>query len=370
MPREIGYSPPDVDELEVSIFGPGRGESILVHVGNGQWISIDSCINRRDDTAPALDYLARLGVAVETEIILVVATHAHDDHTAGISRIYAAAESARLVTSAAFTSTEFFASLVADEDIEAQLNQSVRSEFRSVLAEARKRGGREERPIIRASAQRDLLGGPRAAWPDGPPLRIIALSPSETAIDRSHVAVATGAAKADERRRLSAPDPNEYSVAIWIEVGDIALLFGADLLTGPGGCGWLAVASDHHPRGRASVFKVPHHGSRNAHHEETWNRFVSDEVVSLLTPFRMGSRSIPTDEDIDRIVSRSRQTLITAKPRQPAPSREVKLAKAALPSLARNVRESDGLPGHIQARLRNGSSRWQIALGDPAFQLG
>ncbi|MFD3447054.1 hypothetical protein ACFDTO_20850 [Microbacteriaceae bacterium 4G12] len=370
MPRQLRSSPPDVDELEVSIFGPGRGESILVHVGDGRWITIDSCINRRDGTSPALEYLARLGVAVETQVVLVIATHAHDDHTAGISRIYAAAAAARLVTSAAFTSTEFFASVAADEDIEAQLNQSVRSEFRAVLDEARARAGRGERPIIRASARKDLLPADDMAWPNGPSLRVLALSPSETAVDRSHVAVASGAARVGERRRLSAPDPNEYSVAVWIDVGDVSLLFGGDLLTGPTGCGWLAIADEHHPENTASVFKVPHHGSENAHLEETWNDLVDTEAVSLLTPFRMGSRSIPRDEDVDRIVSRSGQTYITAKTQQPAASRDVKIARVALPSFAKNVREVDGLPGHVQARLAKGSGKWEIGLGEPALQIG
>lgn len=365
----MNTSPPGLDEIEVSIFGPGRGESILIHVGNRRWITIDSCINHRDGSSPALEYLQRLGVDVAEGILLVIATHAHDDHTAGLSRIYQAAESARLVTSAAFTSSEFFASVVADEDIEAQLNQSVRSEFRAVLDEARQRAGRAERPIVRATEQKVLLKA-TTAWPEGPPLRVLALSPSETAIDRAHVAVATGAARVDERRRLSAPDPNEYSVAVWIEVGEVALLFGGDLLIGPAGCGWMAIAGSHEPENRASIFKVPHHGSKNAHLEETWNDLVTEDVIALLTPFRMGARSIPTDSDVDRITDQASQTFITAKTQQPAPPRDVKRARAALPASARNVRELDGLPGHIQARLANGSTRWQVALGDPAIQLG
>lgn len=32
--------PPDV--IEVSVFGRGSGESVLVHYGDGQWIIVDS----------------------------------------------------------------------------------------------------------------------------------------------------------------------------------------------------------------------------------------------------------------------------------------------------------------------------------------
>lgn len=31
--------PPGVDELEVSVFGPGFGESIAVHLPGGRWFS-------------------------------------------------------------------------------------------------------------------------------------------------------------------------------------------------------------------------------------------------------------------------------------------------------------------------------------------
>jgi len=40
--------PPEADVVEVSIFGPGKGESVLIHLGNGKWIMIDSCIDPQD----------------------------------------------------------------------------------------------------------------------------------------------------------------------------------------------------------------------------------------------------------------------------------------------------------------------------------
>ena len=36
-------TPPASDEVELSLFGPGYGEAIAVHVGDGKWILIDSC---------------------------------------------------------------------------------------------------------------------------------------------------------------------------------------------------------------------------------------------------------------------------------------------------------------------------------------
>lgn len=40
-------TPPVADELEVSVFGPGVGESVVVHLGHGDWMVVDSCLNPR-----------------------------------------------------------------------------------------------------------------------------------------------------------------------------------------------------------------------------------------------------------------------------------------------------------------------------------
>jgi hypothetical protein len=52
-------------------------------------------------------------------------------------------------------------------------------------------------------------------------------------------------------------------------IGDIALLLGADLEeTGEEDTGWsVIVASTERPHGKASIFKIPHHGSETAHHD-------------------------------------------------------------------------------------------------------
>jgi len=44
------------DEIEVSVFGPGYGESILVHLGAGKWVIVDSCRdNKTGETIPLRD---------------------------------------------------------------------------------------------------------------------------------------------------------------------------------------------------------------------------------------------------------------------------------------------------------------------------
>src|SRR5262249_29440463 len=77
--------------------------------------------------------------------------------------------------------------------------------------------------------------------------------------------------------RIPVRNPNHAAVAIGVLVGNNHILLGSDLEeSGDTRVGWSAVvASANRPKLDASVFKIPHHGSRTAHHDETWRTLVS-----------------------------------------------------------------------------------------------
>lgn len=100
---------PRDDEIEVSVFGPGYGESLLIHAGNGCWIAVDSCIDHASRRPRPLRYLEELGVNANTAIHIVVASHWHDDHVRGMHELFKAASSAYFICSTALTSVEFLA---------------------------------------------------------------------------------------------------------------------------------------------------------------------------------------------------------------------------------------------------------------------
>src|SRR5207245_4671337 len=52
---------PGPDEIELSIFGPGFGECLLVHLGDADWMMVDSCMDQRHRQQPALTYLREMG---------------------------------------------------------------------------------------------------------------------------------------------------------------------------------------------------------------------------------------------------------------------------------------------------------------------
>lgn len=198
---------------------------------------------------------------------------------------------------------------------------------------------------------------------------MLALSPSDEATNRALRVLAEGTAQAGSRRRLSKADPNELAVAIWVQAGDHAILLGADLTTGPEGCGWKAVLATFSPEVKASLHKVPHHGSPNAHYLPVWQDLLSEDVVSVVAPFRLGVTPRPSPEDVSRLRSLSTAVFATAPTALPAPPKSVRNTAAAFQGLARSVREPYGNYGQIRARRPAGSTKWSIRAFSPALEL-
>jgi glyoxylase-like metal-dependent hydrolase (beta-lactamase superfamily II) len=78
---------PSREEIDVVVLGPGFGECILIHIGEGDWIVFDSCLQSGTDRSAALVYLDSIGVKPETAIKLICASHWHDDHVGGLARL-------------------------------------------------------------------------------------------------------------------------------------------------------------------------------------------------------------------------------------------------------------------------------------------
>ena len=109
--------------------------------------------------------------------------------------------------------------------------------------------------------------------------------------------------------RIRSLAPNETAVALWVDAEDFALLLGADLDRRS----WETVVSDsERPAGRASVFKVPHHGSQDADEPAVWKRMLEIDPVAILTPWRRGGHSRPAPSDVKRILTATRNAYVTS----------------------------------------------------------
>lgn len=90
-------SAPSSDEIEVSLLGPGFGEAVVAHLGLGNWALIDSCLTPEGEPA-GLEYLEILGVD-PADVVLIVASHWHDDHIGGMAKLVQACSNARFAYS-------------------------------------------------------------------------------------------------------------------------------------------------------------------------------------------------------------------------------------------------------------------------------
>jgi glyoxylase-like metal-dependent hydrolase (beta-lactamase superfamily II) len=125
-------TPPRRNELELSLFGPGIGESLVIHSGNGEWVVVDSCLDEQR-RAVALSYLESLGVGVAAQVKLVLVTHWHDDHIRGMSQVVAAAKTAEFAYSAALAGQEFFNLVAARNEVSLIGQTSGVDEFKAIF---------------------------------------------------------------------------------------------------------------------------------------------------------------------------------------------------------------------------------------------
>lgn len=362
---------PADDEFEVSLFGPGKGESVVVHIGGGKWVIVDSCTDRGSTRPISLEYLERLGVDVSHQVVSVIATHWHDDHIRGLGQIVEAATSARFVCSVALRHREAIEMVLSGTSAQISSAPSGVDEMGEVLRHIRERtrADRFRRPTF-AQADLPLLdfhaskGHPFDAY-------AVALSPSNETIFKSIVALVGNYENAAPKRAILSPGANETSVVVWFTFGQISVLLGGDLEhTADPASGWNAVVAQHNPeRGRAAIFKVPHHGSENADCDAVWSNLLDTEVAAILTTYTAGKTARPSTNDLERIIKRTPNRFVASQPKlSPGATRRGVVGRMARRRITGAAR---GNCGHIRIRstVRSENSKFTLSLQIPAEQF-
>lgn len=358
--------PPAPNETEVSLFGPGVGECIVVHLGHGDWVIVDSCTEAGESEGVALRYLRQLEVDIATSVKAVVVTHWHDDHIRGAAGVLRAAKSAELVCSSALHTRHFQQGLGVSAS-RAQANYGV-DEMRGMLdiLRERKRGRKASVGPVWAAADKCILQGDHYA--------IHSLSPSDGTLTLAFQELEQLQPRRDApKRRAVSVKPNQSAVVLWVCSGSNTLLLGADLEVGKDPrTGWLAIlSSSTRPRGIADFYKVAHHGSANADHPSIWRELLVEQSTAALAPFSKGTEPLPRKCDLDRIGRSAGAAYCSssAKPRRAKYERSVeKLLRGVTKNGVRQVRQS---MGHVRLRRTlDGTGQWNVDLNGPAFRIG
>jgi hypothetical protein len=359
--------PPAPDEVEISLFGPGYGESVLLHLGEGDWIIVDSCVTRDGKTPAVLPYLQSIGVDPSIAVRLVIATHWHDDHVRGLARLYQTCNKARFVYSQALKKDEFFTLVFAVNEAASRRNSGV-DEFYKILHGLKDEGKGPHWAISDRRLWQRNGSLPSEVW---------ALSPSDEAVTMAFREIGTllrnmGRQRGGPLLELPSPNRNHGAVALWVSIGNVSVLLGSDLEDfGSSGMGWATVlASQNRPAGRARVYKVAHHGAASDEYSGIWTTLLENRPVAMLTPFSLGSVNLPTSGDVDRLRNRTPNVFASAR----VETRRADFGAGAVGRMKKEVlrdyRKVEYSKGWVRVRINTRDTRYRADLFGDAVALG
>lgn len=351
---EPDYRPPGSDEFEVSVFGPGVGECLVVHLGDQKWLIVDSCLSRDASQSVAAEYLVSLGLNLAEVVHWILLTHWHDDHVKGAADLVEKCPLARIYHPAAQHPDEYvaLAETLSPSGFALDRGTSGVGELAKILRVLQERASRDKNYVLDKFGP--AIAGQEIAshTVSGMRVRAKALSPGNVEFNKALLSLrALMPQPGQPRTVLTRPTRNHTAVALWVEFGDQAALLGSDLEEeGNQYTGWSVILRDHHPETKAQLFKVPHHGSETAHSDAVWEELLVPRATAVTTTY---SRSgLPTAADVVRIKQRTDVFGCTTVPRA-YPRRD--------PTVERTLRETvvhrqvlTGPMGHLQYRYSKG----------------
>jgi beta-lactamase superfamily II metal-dependent hydrolase len=348
---------PAPNEIEVTVIGPSYGETVVVHLGDEKWIIVDSVVRPRQMQPAATAYLDSIGVKPKEAVKLVVVTHWHDDHIRGMADTIRICSSAAVCVPSTFIETEFKSFLAAHTDPLASSFGTGVDELKEVFEIIR---GRPESRLGLADTR--LLQFREQDVSHKQHTEIWSLSPSAFQVTESLGKIAKLIPGFGKTKRRAVPtSENDHSIALWISVGDDRILLGGDLEETPDRrAGWSAVvASTSRPQGKASVFKVPHHGSSTSHNDAVWTDMLIKEPHAILTPWTR-AKGLPTSNDLERLRGLTPHVHLTVSPRDPTRVKHDHELERLLRDFGiRTFREPREF-GLVRARKKLGSADWII----------
>ena len=349
-------APPAQDEIEVTLFGPGYGESIAIHLGEGVWLLVDSCIDPATKGPASEKYLDQMGVGVE-QVRTIVASHWHDDHVRGISRLAAKYPTAEFLISTALSDKEAATFLAAYGGGASPGLARGANELFSVI---------KERETVSHVHHRSIVF---EAQLNGRHVIVTALSPVQASIDQfiSHIVQYL---PRNDKPINHAPElrTNIAAVALHIDLGDDAVLLGADLEEHET-CGWSAVVGDSWSgaRRQATAYKVAHHGSHSGDCQDVWSTLLKPAPIACLTPFTLGNLRLPEEKDKIRLKRNTPHTYISS-----GASRSPEMDRGQLKRLSdicKNLARVDAGFGAVRLRKPISAPSWKVELFGAAQAL-
>lgn len=276
----------NVFEFSLIGTGGGYGESIVIHLGNQNWVVVDSCVDPKTKSCLPLEYLQAKGVNLSSDVKLIICTHWHDDHILGISDLLNASPSATFSMTRC-TDTKKFLQFVGLD-----YNKSISEASASSTVEIKKCFDilKNRKSPIKGAEQDKLL------WQNdlnNITSRIYSLSPSDYVVNEFDKEISTLITEyGSSNKKVVIQAPNDKSVALFVSVNNHNIILGSDLeVSNTNNKGWLCILDNCQCiDSKSSLFKIPHHGSNTGYNTRIWNELLIENVTANLTPWNVGQK--------------------------------------------------------------------------------
>ncbi|MEK7468065.1 MAG: MBL fold metallo-hydrolase [Planctomycetota bacterium] len=346
--------PPKPNEFELSLFGPGKGECVVLHLGTGTWFVIDSYVDRNSGRPIAEKYLNDIGVD-PNQISGLLVSHWHDDHVGGASMLARRAAKASVFVPVSLNDAETLRMLAADKKYEFRATSRI-GEFRQLCECAKDR--LRHVVVDRTVCETEMC-------------TMRALSPSDEEVTKSLERLA---------KQLPPPgspllpfrggNPNDASIVLLVNAGLLHLVLGSDLLqVNSAAAGWNAVVSNPAMKDvMAAITKVPHHGSKSSYSQVYWSKHSTPDGFAAIAPYRGGNVVLPRKADTKRLASLGKRVLVTQIPDGKVPRRRNAGAEKELEAICRNRRVLIGENGQIRFRWTRNARSVAVELFAGAYE--
>jgi beta-lactamase superfamily II metal-dependent hydrolase len=289
--------------------GGGYGESIVLHLGNNDWIVVDSCINPQTNVSLPLEYLESRGVNVENDVKLIVCSHWHDDHIKGISQLLARCKNSIFSIAIANDRIKFLRFVGLDYN-KLKNEETVCStiEIDNCLSIILSRNS----TVKRAVEDKTLLSKNNKDIS----YEVISLSPSDYILEEFCNEISTLITDyGTSNKKIIYQSPNDKSVAILIKINDQRILLGSDLeVCNDERKGWRCIIKNSQTIDlKSQVFKIPHHGSSTGYDKAIWDKIIDENTIAKLSPWNRGKK-LPKREMLETILNHTENLYSTSIP--------------------------------------------------------
>lgn len=352
----------DIIETVLIGTGGGYGESIVIHLGNNDWIVIDSCVNPKTMTPLPLDYLKEKGVDFRSDVKLIICTHWHDDHILGLSTLLKECENAIFSFAHATDRVKFLKLVKLDfNKIKDEATISSTIEISNCLEIVSKR----DQIVKRASEDRILL----KKEIKGLSYEVISLSPSDFVLQQFDEEISTLITEyGDTNKKIINNRPNDKSVAILVKINDHRILLGSDLeVAEDRRKGWHCIVDKSQAiDSKSMIFKIPHHGSATGYNKDVWNRLVDDNAIAKLSSWNRGAK-LPNLEMLETFLDHTESLFITSLPiSNSKPKKRDKDLSKTINKFNSSLREVKYVKGIVRCYCGIEEKDWKIETYDSA----